>query len=107
MKVYPADQTTFIVHGGTGTILKADECVLVNTDDTAIWPEDHELVETAVFNNDTLDNLHVVVVGNVFDGVRLVGPFLSWDDAAHWAEVNADREWWVTGLYSTTKWENN
>jgi hypothetical protein len=107
MKVYPADQTTFIVHVGTGTIINADECVLINTDDTAIWPEDDELIETAEANGETLDNLHVVMVGNVFDGVRIVGPFLSWDDACHWAEVNADREWWVTGIYSTTKWEKN
>lgn len=100
MKVYPADQTTLIVHPGTGTILNADECFIYNTDDTAIWLEEDELVEAAKANNDTLKNLHVVVHGNVFDGIRIVGPFLSWDDAAQWAELNADREWWVTGIHS-------
>ena len=100
MKVYPADQTTLIVHPGTGTILNADECFIYNTDDTAIWLEEDELVEAAKANNDTLKKLHVVVHGNVFDGIRIVGPFLSWDDAAQWAELNADREWWVTGIHS-------
>lgn len=103
MKVYPADQTTLIIHPGTGTILKADECVLYNTDDTAIWPEEHEVVEAAEANGDTLDHLHVVVHGNVFDGIRIVGPFLTWDDACQWAEINADREWWVTGIHSAEK----
>jgi len=105
MKVYPKDQTTLIVHPGTGTIIDADEVVLLNMDDTVDWPEEHELIETAEDNNETLDNLHVVVLGNVFDGVRLVGPFLSFDDAALWADEKADRENWVTGLLSTTKWE--
>jgi hypothetical protein len=100
MKVYPADQTTLIVHPGTGTILNADECVIYNTDDTAIWLEEDEIVRAAEANNDTLKNLHVVVHGNVFDGIHIIGPFLSWDDAAQWAELNADREWWVTGIHS-------
>jgi len=100
MKVYPADQTTLIIHPGTGTILNADECVIYNTDDTAIWLEEDEMINAAVQNGDTLDKLHVVVHGNMFDGIRIVGPFLSWDDAAQWAELNADREWWVTGIHS-------
>ena len=101
MKTYPEEQTTFIVHPGTGTIINAAECVLVNTDDTAIWPEDHELVETAKANGDTLDGLHIVMMGNVFDGVTPVGPFLNWEDAHEWAEANSDQEWWIASLKST------
>lgn len=101
MKVYPADQTTLIIHPGTGTILTADECVLYNTDDTAIWPEEHEVVEAAEANDDTLGGLHIVMMGNVFDGVTPVGPFLNWDDAHSWAEENSDQEWWVASLKST------
>jgi len=103
MKVYPADQTTFIVHPGTGTIINAAECVLVNTDDTAIWPEDHELIETAEANGDTLDDLHVVIVGNVFDGINIVGPFLSLEDAMDWGERESDQEWWASSITSAAK----
>lgn len=100
MKTYPEEQTTFIIHPGTGTIIKADECVLINTDDTAIWPEDHELIETAEANGDTLDDLHVVIVGNMFDGINIVGPFLSLEDAMDWGEREAPQEWWTSSITS-------
>jgi hypothetical protein len=104
MKTHPEEQTTLIVHPGTGTIIKADECVLINTDDTAIWPEDHELIETAEANGDTLDDLHVVVVGNVFDAcIDIVGPFLSLEDAMDWGEREADQEWWASSITSAAK----
>ena len=103
MKTHPEDQTTFIVHPGTGTIINAAECVLFNTDDTAIWPENHELIETAVNNGDTLDSLHVVIVGNVFDGINIVGPFLSLEDAMDWGEREADQEWWASSITSAAK----
>lgn len=103
MKTHPEDQTTFIIHPGTGTIIKADECVLINTDDTAIWPEDHALIETAEANGDTLDDLHVVVVGNVFDGINIVGPFLSLEDAMDWGERNSAQEWWTSSITSAAK----
>ena len=102
MQTHP-DQTTLIVHPGTGTILKADECVLINTDATDDDLDDHALVETAETNNDTLDGLHVVIVGNVFDGINIVGPFLSFDDAELWADQNSPHEWWVTSLTSIAK----
>ena len=50
-----------------------------------------------------LDDLHVVVVGNVFDGIDLIGPFLSFDDAEAWADQNAPHEWWVTRLTSSVR----
>lgn len=103
MKTHPEDQTTFIIHPGTGTIINAAECVLINTDDTAIWPEDHELIETAEANGDTLDDLHVVIVGNVFDGINIVGPFLSLEDAMDWGERNSAQEWWASSITSAAK----
>lgn len=51
----------------------------------------------------TLDDLHVVVVGNVFDGIDLIGPFLSFDDAELWADQNSPQEWWVTRLTSSVR----
>lgn len=98
MKHSPADQTTLIVHPGTGTILDADECFIYNTDDTGIAMEDHQIVEEAEANGDTLNGLHVVLVGNMFDGTTVVGPFLSFEDANLWADNNADEEWWITSL---------
>ena len=98
MKYAPEDQTTLIVHPGTGTILNADECVIYNTDDTGIAMEEHQIVEEAEANGDTLDGLHVVLVGNIFDGTTVVGPFLSFEDANMWAEVNVSQEWWITSI---------
>lgn len=98
MKHSPADQTTLIVHPGTGTILDADECVIYNTDDTGIAMEEHQIVEEAEANGDTLDGLHVVLVGNIFDGTTIIGPFLSFEDANLWADNNAAEEWWITAL---------
>ena len=103
MKTHPEDQTTLIIHPGTGTILKADECVLYNTDDTAIWPEEHEVVEAAEANGDTLDDLHVVIVGNVFDGINIVGPFLNLEDAMDWGDRNSAQEWWASSITSAAK----
>ena len=98
MKYAPADQTTLIVHPGTGTILDADECFIYNTDDTGIAMEDHQIVEEAEANGDTLNGLHVVLVGNMFDGTTVVGPFLSFEDANMWAEGDASQEWWITSI---------
>jgi hypothetical protein len=99
MKHSPADQTTLIVHPGTGTILCADECVIYNTDDTGIEMEEHEIVEEAEANGDTLDGLHVVLVGNIFDGTTIIGPFLSFEDANLWADgLGVGEEWWITAI---------
>ena len=98
MKYAPADQTTLIVHPGTGTILDADECFIYNTDDTGIEMEEHQIVEEAEANGDTLDGLHVVLVGNIFDGTTVVGPFLSFEDANMWGESNSGLEWWITAI---------
>ena len=103
MKTYPEEQTTFIIHPGTETIIQADECVLINTDDTAIWLEDHELVETAEENGDTLNGLHVVVVGNVFDGIQIVGPFLNLEDAMDWGDRQVSKEWWASSITSAAE----
>ena len=101
MKTYPEEQTTLIVHPGTGTIIDADECFIFNTDDTGMAMEDDQIIEEAEANGDTLNGLHVVLVGNVFDGVTVVGPFLSVEDATLWADTNTDQEWWVSSITPT------
>ncbi len=98
MKTYPEEQTTLIVHPGTGTIIDADECLILNTDDTGMAMEDDQIIEEAEANGDTLNGLHVVLVGNVFDGVTVVGPFLSVEDGCLWADTNTDQEWWVSSI---------
>jgi hypothetical protein len=98
MKTYPEEQTTLIVHPGTGTIIDADECLILNTDDTGIAMEDDQIIEEAEANGDTLKGLHVVLVGNVFDGVTVVGPFLNVEDGCLWADNNTDQEWWVSSI---------
>jgi len=94
MKLYPEEQTTLIVHPGTGTIIDADEVVLINTDNTAIWPEEHVLIETAEAEGGSLSDLFIVLVGNVADGIDFVGPFLNITDAAEWAST-CDDHWSV------------
>lgn len=43
--------------------------------------------------------LWVVVVGNPFDGIRLIGPFEDGNDANEWADENCDTEdWWVVNI---------
>lgn len=90
MKVYPEEQTTIIVHPGTGTIIDADEVVLINADNTAIWPEEHLLIEVAEAEGGSLSDLFIVLVGNLADGIDFVGPFLNINDAAEWASTCGD-----------------
>jgi len=43
--------------------------------------------------------LFVVVAGNHFDGMRLIGPFANGNDANEWADENCDTEdWWVVNI---------
>jgi len=91
MKVYPEEQTTLIVHPGTGTIIDADEVVLINTDNTAIWPEEHVLIETAEAEGGSLSDLFIVLVGNVIDGIDIVGPFFHIADVQDWASDCPDQ----------------
>jgi hypothetical protein len=102
VKTYPETQTTLIVHPGTGAIIDADDCLIFNTDHNGMAMDDHEIIEEAKANGDTLNGLHVVLVGNVFDGVTVVGPFLNIDDATLWADTNTGQEWWVSSILATT-----
>jgi hypothetical protein len=45
----------------------------------------------------------VVIVGNVIDGVRLVGPFDLCDDAIEWASNNAGDIWVLADLIQPTE----
>lgn len=39
-----------------------------------------------------MQEVFVVSLGNVFDGLTLRGPFKSFDEASRWAEENANGE---------------
>ena len=40
--------------------------------------------------------MNILVVGNPFDGLRLVGPFEDGDDVADYAEIHEKNEtWWI------------
>jgi hypothetical protein len=101
MKVYPEEQTTLIVHPDTRTIIKADEVALINTDDTAIWPEADALIETAEVEGGSLADLFVVLVGNVIDGIDIVGPFFHVTDAQEWASESPDQWTWTIKRITT------
>lgn len=43
--------------------------------------------------------MSVVVLGNPFDGLNIVGPFDGPDEAHDWADDHADHsEWWIVNL---------
>lgn len=49
------------------------------------------------------DTPAVVLVGNIFDGYDVVGPFASFDEAAAWCDKNTHRDTWVATLNSPMK----
>lgn len=49
-----------------------------------------------------MDDQYVVVVGNVFDGLALRGPFDSMDDAIHWGDTQVKCEDWVAVRIEST-----
>lgn len=43
--------------------------------------------------------LSVIVLGNPFDGLSIVGPFATGDEANEWADLHASGEdWWCVAL---------
>lgn len=50
--------------------------------------------------------MFIVVYGNPFDGMTAAGPFNDGEDAAQWAEVNADESWWIVPLTAPTTEES-
>ena len=52
-----------------------------------------------------IPGMHVVVVGNPFDGMTIHGPFATGDEANEWADCNDKTDldnvdWWVICLES-------
>ena len=52
-----------------------------------------------------IPGMHVVVVGNPFDGMTIYGPFATGDEANEWANSNDKTDldnvdWWVLRLES-------
>lgn len=85
MRANNPDITTFIVHPGTGTIIDADEAVVINMDVTGRYDDDDIITEATDCGN-TLYSMYVVMVGNIFDGFQTVGPFLNIEEAIAWGE---------------------
>ena len=42
--------------------------------------------------------MYAVAVGEMFDAINFFGPFDDFDDAADWADRNAQYNWWVVAL---------
>ena len=40
----------------------------------------------------------IIIVGNIFDGLRFFGPFPDFETACVWAETEIDGEWLVATL---------
>ena len=38
--------------------------------------------------------MFAVAVGEMFDGINFYGPFEEFEDAAVWADRNAEASWW-------------
>jgi len=45
--------------------------------------------------------MYAVAVGEMFDAINFFGPFDDFDDAADWADRNAQYNWWVVALEDT------
>ena len=105
MRENKVDQTTFIVHTGTGTIIDADDVLVMNMDTTGIMPSDFEIIAEAGYRGNTLYEMYVVLVGNVFDGMKVVGPFPNIDEANDWADRNAEMDWLTARINLPYLWD--
>lgn len=105
MRENQIDQTTYIVHPGTGTIIDADEALVVNIDTTGIAMDDHEVVAEAEMQGNTLFAMYVVIVGNIFDGMKVVGPFVNIDEAINWGDRNGEMDWYTARITPPYTWD--
>jgi hypothetical protein len=97
MRQNSPDIATFIVHPGTGTVIDADEAVVVNIDTTSLYHED-DVINEAVDQHNTLYSMYVVMVGNIFDGFRTVGPFINVEEAIQWGDQFAETDWYTSRI---------
>lgn len=50
--------------------------------------------------------MSVVVFGNPVDGIQVIGPFDTGEDATRWADlVFNDGDWWVVPLEATEEFD--
>ena len=42
--------------------------------------------------------MHVVIVGNIVEGIRVIGPFDTAGEAVKWAEELVNEEWLIAPL---------
>lgn len=101
MRANNPDIKTLIVHPGTGTIIDADEAVVINMDVTNGYDDD-DIITEAVDCANTLYHMYVVMVGNIFDGFQTVGPFLNIEEATAWGAEFGDVDWYTCSI--TTPW---
>lgn len=57
-----------------------------------------------------MKGLHVVLAGNVVDGICVIGPFKTGDDATNWGITNLQGgddpwEWHIATLDAPSEWE--
>lgn len=97
MRANNPDITTFIVHPGTGTIIDADEAVVINMDTTGRYDED-DIITEATDCGYSLYTMYVVMVGNIFDGFQVVGPFINIDEAIAWGDEFGDADWYTAAI---------
>jgi hypothetical protein len=105
MRENQIDQTTFIVHPGSGTVIDADEVLVMNMDTTGILPSEDEIVSEAEFRGGTLYEMYVVLVGNIFDGMKVVGPFLNIEEAMDWGDRNGEMDWYTARMDLPYRWD--
>ncbi len=48
--------------------------------------------------------MHVVIYGNPVDGIQIVGPFKTGEEARTFAEAERDPDWWIAPLQSPKDW---
>lgn len=97
---------TLIVHPGTGTIIDAEDGVLIvnipSEDFAQLEGSDQAVVEYAEQHGTPvmLRPMYAVAVGEQFDRIDFYGPFPYFDDAEEWAgrHVNGTSNWWIVSL---------
>ena len=99
------DETTLIVHPGTGTIINADEVLVINLDTTGMEMEEDQIVEEAEMQGNTLLSMYVVMVGNIFDGMKVVGPFVNIEEAIVWGDCNGEMDWYTARIELPYTWD--
>lgn len=47
-----------------------------------------------------IEDQYIVMAGNISEGYESYGPFVSFDEASEWADVNVEGNSWIATLHS-------